>query len=235
MKSTYILPTLLASGLAATIPANVNPNIHKRAPVCSFENHTFNDKSAWTTPSTTEKRDLTKLTWDPPSNLVTPLKQVWDHEIATYSDPLGFKNYGYDQVIAAKGKINYCVRWEGSATVSAAQRTKVETAIRRQFGKWIAILAGFEDFPYSTVDVNVVGWAVKDKSQLQGDVSGIQVYTTTDSEGIPECDPKCGRFFHQDANYASCAAGADRHYGKWTRPISSNMQVNGIAQISLFG
>lgn len=75
------------------------------------------------------------------------------------------------------------------------------------------MLAGFEKFPYSTVDVNVVGWAVKNKSQLQGDVSSIQVYTITDSGGIPECDPKCGRFFHQDGNYASCAAGAARHYG----------------------
>lgn len=44
-----------------------------------------------------------QTTWNPPSNLVTPLKQVWDHEMSAYSDPLGFKNYGYDQLIANKG------------------------------------------------------------------------------------------------------------------------------------
>lgn len=44
-----------------------------------------------------------QTTWNPPSNLVTPLKQVWDHEMSTYSNPLGFKNYGYDQLIANKG------------------------------------------------------------------------------------------------------------------------------------
>lgn len=42
--------------------------------------------------------------WNPPSNLVTPLKQVWDHCLATYSDGLfGFKNYGWDQLIANQG------------------------------------------------------------------------------------------------------------------------------------
>lgn len=213
MKSIIALSALMSTGLAATIPSNAHSHTHKRAPVCSFEDHTFNDKNAWTTTSDVSKRDLGQTTWNPPSNLVTPLKQVWDHEIKTYSDPLGFKNYGYDQVIDGKGKINYCVRWEGTATVTAAQRAKVETAIRRQFSKWIAILAGFEKFPYKTVDVNVVGWAVKNKSQLQGDTSGIQVYTTTDSGGIPECDPKCGRFFHQNNDYSQCAAGAARHYG----------------------
>lgn len=46
-------------------------------------------------------------TWSPPSNLVTPLKQVWDHEMSTYSNPLGFKNYGYDQIMANKGYVRY--------------------------------------------------------------------------------------------------------------------------------
>lgn len=42
-------------------------------------------------------------TWNPPSNLVTPLQQVWDHEMSTYDNPLGFKNYGFDQIMANKG------------------------------------------------------------------------------------------------------------------------------------
>lgn len=42
--------------------------------------------------------------WNPPSNLVTPLKKVWDHCLATYSDGLfGFNNYGWDQLMANKG------------------------------------------------------------------------------------------------------------------------------------
>ncbi|KAE8315149.1 hypothetical protein BDV41DRAFT_531988 [Aspergillus transmontanensis] len=150
--------------------------------------------------------------WNPPSELVTPLNEVWEHEMSTYSDPLGFRNYGFDQVIDGKGKINYCVRWDSTQSVTQAQREQVETAVRRSFNKWIGELAGFDGFPYETVDVNVVGWAVKDKGLLQGDTSGIEVYTTTDEEGIPQCDPGCGRFFHQNNDYSACAAGADRHY-----------------------
>ncbi|KAF2030788.1 hypothetical protein EK21DRAFT_100262 [Setomelanomma holmii] len=170
--------------------------------------------------SATSKRDLSQTTWNPPSNLVTPLKQVWDHEISTYSNALGFKNYGYDQVMAAKGKINYCVRWEGSTKVTLDQRSQVEAAIRKAFNKRIAVLAGFEGFPYKTVDVNVVGWAVQDASVLQGDVSKIQVYTDKDAGGVPQCAESCGRFFHQDGNYAACKAGADRHYDQslWLTP-----------------
>lgn len=100
--------------------------------------------------------------------------------------------------------------------MSAAQREQVETAIRRSFNKWIGVLAGFDGFPYDTVDVNVVGWAVKDKTLLQGDTSGIQVYTDTDASGIPQCSEDCGRFFHQTGDYSQCAAGEDRHYGKLT-------------------
>ncbi|CAO2651566.1 Nn.00g041360.m01.CDS01 [Neocucurbitaria sp. VM-36] len=225
MKYSLALSAIVASALAGAIPADVHQHIHRRAadpqPVCSFEEHTFDDSNAWDsiTPATS-KRDLGQTTWNPPSNLVTPLKQVWDHEISTYSDALGFQNYGYDQVMAAKGKINYCVRWEGSTKVTAAQRTQVETAIRKQFNKWIAILAGFEGWPYNTVDVNVVGWAVNDASILEGDVSNIDVYTDKDAGGVPQCAESCGRFFHQDGNYSGCKNGAARHYDQslWLTP-----------------
>jgi hypothetical protein len=215
MKYSLTLSALAASTFASAIPSRraANPE-----PVCKFDpvGHTFNDLNAWdnTTPALTT-RDLSQTKWNPPSNLATGLKQVWDHEIATYSNALGFKNYGFDQVMAGKGKINYCVRWEGSTKVSATQRDQVEVAIRKQFNKWIAVLAGFEKFPYKTVDVNVVGWAVQDKSVLTGDTSKIQVYTDKDGDGIPQCAESCGRFFHQDGNYAGCKAGAARHYGTY--------------------
>lgn len=67
-------------------------------------------------------------------------------------------------------------------------------------------------WPYETVDVEVVGWAVRDNVTIQGLTSGIDVYTTIDSSGIPECDTRCGRFFHQDGDYSSCPGGEARHY-----------------------
>ncbi|KAL2826666.1 hypothetical protein BDW59DRAFT_62936 [Aspergillus cavernicola] len=158
------------------------------------------------------KRQSLPATWDPPSDLVTPLNEVWEHEVSTYSDALGFKNYGFDQVIAAQGKINYCVRWDSSETVTAAQREKIAAAASRSYNKWIAGLAGFDDWPYDTVEVEVVGYAVSDVSLLEGDTSGLDIYTTTDADGIPQCDETCGRFFHQDGDYSSCPGGAERHY-----------------------
>ncbi|KKK18719.1 hypothetical protein P175DRAFT_0496365 [Aspergillus ochraceoroseus IBT 24754] len=151
-------------------------------------------------------------TWDPPADLVTPLNEVWEHQMSTYQDALGFKNYGFDQVLAGKGKINYCVRWESAQPVTEAQRAEIASAASRSFNQWISVLAGFEDWPYNTVEVNVVGWAVRDASLLQGDTSGIDIHTTTDENGVPQCVPSCGRFFHQDGDYSSCPGGADRHY-----------------------
>ncbi|EAQ86300.1 hypothetical protein CHGG_07553 [Chaetomium globosum CBS 148.51] len=96
-------------------------------------------------------------TWNPPSNLVTPLQQVWDHQMSTYNDPLGFKNYGYDQIMANKGHLNFCVRWESSQPVTAAQRAAVEKALQQSVNKWTDSLAGFDGFPYSSIPVKVLG------------------------------------------------------------------------------
>ncbi|KAM5352900.1 hypothetical protein ACJ41O_005622 [Fusarium nematophilum] len=152
--------------------------------------------------------------WNPPSDIAAPLKEVWDHVEETYNSGnlFGFKNYGWDQLIAGKGTINMCVRWESSESVTEAQRTKVASALQAQYDSWFKWTAGFDGFPYESVKVNVVGWAVKDKSLLQGSTSGIDVYTDTDGEGIPQCAESCGRFFHQDGDYSGCSGGADRHY-----------------------
>lgn len=155
-----------------------------------------------------------QTSWNPPSNLVTALQQVWDHESSTYNNGnlLGFKNYGYDIIVAAGGKLNFCVRWDSGATVTEAQRTAIASSLQTNVKKWTDNLTGFMGWPYGNIPVSVVGWATRNKNLLQGSTSGIDVYTTTDGDGIPECDPRCGRFFHQDNNYASCPGGASRHY-----------------------
>ncbi|KAL7273088.1 hypothetical protein RUND412_004075 [Rhizina undulata] len=151
-------------------------------------------------------------TWDPPLSLVLPLNETWAHEMSTYDDPLGFKNWGYDQVMATNGSINYCVRWESNSSITAAERANVEVALQRSFKKWIDWLVGFESFPYTEVPVKIVGWAVSNTTKLLGDTSDIDVYTTTDADGIPQCSEDCGRFFHTDGDYSKCSGGLDRHY-----------------------
>ncbi|MGW7714712.1 hypothetical protein ACWGKK_10345 [Streptomyces chartreusis] len=156
--------------------------------------------------------------WNPPSGLVQPLGEVWNHVESTYPDLYGFRNYGWDQVMANRGSVNYCVRWESDAPVSAALRDQIHAALKKQFGKWTAAMVesdgtGHNAWPYRNVPVNIVGWAVKNRSQLQWSGSSVDVYAgMLDSGGAPQCAPDCGRFFHQDGDYSRCPGGAARHY-----------------------
>jgi hypothetical protein len=155
--------------------------------------------------------------WNPPANLVQPLNEVWNHVSTTYPDLYGFRNYGWDQIMANKGSINYCVRWESDAPVSAALRDRIHAALKRQFALWMAAQVengrGYNNWPYTTVPVNIVGWAVKNRSTLQWTDNSVDIYTNIlDGGGAPQCAPDCGRFFHQDGNYSRCPGGTARHY-----------------------
>lgn len=155
--------------------------------------------------------------WNPPSGLVTPLGQVWDHMASTYPDIYGFKNYGFDQIMANKGSINYCVRWDSDNPVTATLRDRIESTLQKQFGKWMAALTedgrGYNQWPYAKVSVKVVGWAVKDRSTLKWTDDSVDIYAgNLDEGGAPQCAPPCGRFFHQDGDYSQCPGKEERHY-----------------------
>lgn len=132
--------------------------------------------------------------------------------------------------------------------MSEAQRNQIATVARQQYLKWFQYLYGFDNFPYSNVQVNVVGWAVRDRSLLQGSTSGIDVYTNTDSGGAPECAPACGRFFNQNGDYSRCPGGAARHYdqslwltdgfgggagGDWGQRVGREYFVNNLGAANL--
>lgn len=108
--------------------------------------------------------------------------------------------------------INYCVRWESSSSVTAAQRTQVASALQAQHDQWMSWLYGFNGFPYTSVPVKVVGWGVSDASLLEGSTSDIDVYTDFTIEDAPHCNPACGRFFHQDNDYSECPGGEESHF-----------------------
>lgn len=63
--------------------------------------------------------------WNPPANRVKPLAEVWNHVETTYADLYGFKNYGWDQLMATKGTLNYCVRGDSDAPVTATTRDRI--------------------------------------------------------------------------------------------------------------
>ncbi|KAJ3526131.1 hypothetical protein NM208_g11337 [Fusarium decemcellulare] len=151
--------------------------------------------------------------WNPPSDLKAPLEEVWKHYESTYDGGVDAnQNWGFHQIMANKGYLNICVRWDSSASVTEAQRTKVATKYNEQYQKWFKWLYGFNGFPYDNVKVNIVGWAVRDKSLLQGATDGIDVYTETDADGVPMCPVACARDAHLDGDYSGCEGGAEHHY-----------------------
>jgi len=186
--------------------------------------------------------------WNPPAKYVGPLASTWQHQEDTYADLYGFRNYLFDQVMAANGSINYCVRWESTATVTATLRDQIQTAVQRQFQKWVDQLnengTGWNRWPYKQVPVKVVGWAVRDRNQLQWSDSSVDIYVNDINEGAPQCSAPCGRFFHQDGNYSGCPGGAAHHYdlslwltqgmgiggagGDWGQRIDKDYFVNAL-------
>jgi hypothetical protein len=181
--------------------------------------------------------------WNPPSNLVTPINQVWQHYEQTYPRLFTFRNYGWDQVFANGGFINYCVRWDSPASVSAAQRDQIHAQLGRQFKKWMDVMVGHNNWPYANVPVRVVGWAVRDRAQLQWSDTSVDIYVNNIRENAPQCGEPCGRFFHQDGNYSGCPGGASHHYdmslwltagmgggagGDWGQRIGSEYYVNNL-------
>src|SRR5690349_11930769 len=150
--------------------------------------------------------------WNPPANLVTPLNQVWQHQEQTYNNLYGFRNYGWDQIFANGGSIIYCVRWDSSAPVSAALRDRVHASLARQFKKWMDVMVGHNNWPYQTVPLKVVGWAVRDRATLQWTDNSVDVYVNNIRENAPQCAEPCGRFFNQSGQYPNCPGGASHHY-----------------------
>jgi hypothetical protein len=73
-------------------------------------------------------------------------------------------------------------------------------------------LVGFEGFPLTKLDVNVVGYAVKNKSLLEGDTAGLDIYTTADGNGVPECGPRCYLAIQLDGDLSQCTGGKDSRY-----------------------
>lgn len=152
-------------------------------------------------------------TWDPPSSMTTGLNQVWARTLQENPKWSDDKNWIIDQLMVNNGSINYCVRWNTAAHKStASDRTKIEASLQRSLKKWFDTLVGFEGFPLTTLAVKVVGYATKDKSLIEGDTSAIDIYTTVDGEGVPECDPRCYRATHLDGDLSECPNGAEGRY-----------------------
>jgi hypothetical protein len=186
--------------------------------------------------------------WNPPSDMATALDEVWEHVMSTYSEPLEFKNYGYDHLMDTEANTQHRVRWDSTQSITADQLSRIETALECQYNKWVSLaLAGFDGFPYTTASVQVVGFATNNTSLLSGTVTdGVTVYSiTSDTAGVSECDPACGRAIHYaDGDYSGCSGGDAARYdvslwltdgmdgsglgGDWGQQVGTNCMLENL-------
>ena len=154
----------------------------------------------------------------PNTNDIRPatIDWVWQNRILVNDngDPaaFAFKNYGFDQIIANGGYLNYLVRWESDEPVTAAQRDQIAVMIEHQINKWCQVwLTGYDCWPYDRIRVNVVAWAVKDRATLQwndADWDGkvyVGIYESYDTQRNEPTGPReCNRFYNQNGRYPNC-------------------------------
>lgn len=206
IDSSLVISALGMGALAHPFHARTIKHIDRR--FCPLE-----ERNIFARAESVAARSIPKATtWSPPSSMVTGLDQVWTQTMKENPDGLKDENWIIDQFMANNGSINYCVRWNHSGKSTATARSQTVTALQRSLQKWFDLLVGFEGFPLTQLNVNVVGYAVKDKALLEGDTTGLDIYTTVDPNGVPECDPRCYRATHLDGNLSDCPGGKDNRY-----------------------
>lgn len=120
---------------------------------------------------------------DMPAEYISAADWIWNNRIVN-ENSTGSKdrrfNTIFDQIIAGEGTLNFVVRWQSYKTVTYEQRQQFEKMASDCVNAWADWLAGYENWPYKHVDVNIVGWAVIDKSCLLDLHDDEIVYTDTE-------------------------------------------------------
>lgn len=137
------------------------------------------------------------------------------------------RNTIFDMIIAGKGTLNYVVKWQSYKTVTYEQRQQFELMLSDCINSWNDWLAGYENWPYDHIDVNIVGWAVIDKNSLFDLHEDEIVYTDTryydaqydtsnGRETIPDKEPfapsEISRFDHFAEKNYQYPGGLDKRF-----------------------
>ncbi|POM78405.1 Neutral zinc metallopeptidase, Zn-binding site [Phytophthora palmivora] len=106
------------------------------------------------------------------------------------------ENWIMDHIVRNKGTLNYCVRWDSTKKLSKSVASKFEAMLNRQYKAWNDWLVGYNCWPYNSIKVKVVGFAVRDAKLLDwSDDSLGKIYTgDLDGEGVPMCAQSCYRY-----------------------------------------
>ncbi|MGC4086868.1 MAG: hypothetical protein QM756_03010 [Polyangiaceae bacterium] len=114
------------------------------------------------------------------------------------------------QLMDNGGKMRYCARWDSSSPISAQERQQAAALMRKCDLQWTDKLKGWGCWPYSTVDVKIVMWVVRDASLLTGwtDAEGSYVVgkVSTDEATDVACPAACKQLPGQTQK-TSCTGG----------------------------
>ncbi|MBN1131227.1 MAG: T9SS type A sorting domain-containing protein [Chitinispirillaceae bacterium] len=152
----------------------------------------------------------------PDPAMATKIDWIWENKIKSWTTRE--RNTFIDQLFAdaAMGTFRVCVRWESDSVVTPTKRDQIESMLSRHMGQWTTCLKGFDGWPWDTVSVKVIGWAVANRNTLDwsdGD-SPARVYVNVLDGNAPSCDRNCSRAAHTDRTYTypNCDGGADNHW-----------------------
>ncbi|GMF52722.1 unnamed protein product [Phytophthora fragariaefolia] len=108
------------------------------------------------------------------------------------------KNWIMDHIVKNKGSLNYCVCWDSTEKLSKTTASKFQVMLERQYAAWNHWLVGYDCWPYNEIDVNVVGFAVKDSSLFDwsdDSLGKITMADLLDPDVVPPCDEQCYRYY----------------------------------------
>jgi hypothetical protein len=156
--------------------------------------------------------------WNPPKSMRADLDAVWKRNMKLREpkpNPLVFDNFLFNIVMANKGKLNFCVRWESKQKAPPETRKLIDQFLARHVKRWMDLMVGYDDWPYKNVPVKVVGWTAKSKNLVPDFKNATfegRLYTGKDSEGHPTCNEECRRWSHREGKYPKCPGGNNWHY-----------------------
>lgn len=147
---------------------------------------------------------------DMPSEYEYAASWIWENRIQREKSTERW-NTLFDQLIAGKGSLNYVVKWQSYKQITPEQRKGFQRVLSDAVNAWNDRLAGYENWPYDHIDVNIVGWAVIDKNSIIDPSPDEIIYTDTryydsqydtsnGTETIPDREPyapdELSRMYH---------------------------------------
>ncbi|KAL3663894.1 hypothetical protein V7S43_011304 [Phytophthora oleae] len=147
-----------------------------------------------------------------PDTYISPedLDWIWNNRMKSEVEP--YNNWIMDHIVANRGTLNYCVRWQSSTTVLTKEiAKKLQPMLTRQVAAWNHWLVGYDCRPYDEIKVNIVGFATREASNLgwSDDSMGKLYIGDMDKDNAPQCPENCYRSVDGSPGGYSESSGCD--------------------------